>query len=84
MMAYRMVEWLKPPQIVEADIPDPGPGDVLVKVAGNGLCHSDIGMQQIPREIGEMIGWNMPFTLGHEVGGWVEALGEGVEGFAKG
>lgn len=84
MMAYRMVEWQKPPQFAEAEIPDPGPGEVLIKVAGNGLCHSDIAMQAIPREIGELIGWKMPFTIGHEIGGRIAALGRGVEGLAIG
>ncbi|PZW34457.1 propanol-preferring alcohol dehydrogenase [Thermosporothrix hazakensis] len=81
MLAYRMLDWQQPPQVVEIDVPRPGPGEVLVKVAGNGLCHSDIGMMQIPQVYGEMIGWRVPFTLGHEVGGWIEEIGEGVEGF---
>jgi len=84
MMAYRMVDWQKPPQMVEIDVPQPGPVEVLVKVAGNGLCHSDVVIMQIPQSIGEMLGWNMPFTLGHEVGGWIEDLGEGVGGFSIG
>ena len=44
-------------------------------MAGNGLCHSDIGMAAMPGSIGESLGWRLPFTLGHEVGGWVDALG---------
>lgn len=84
MRAYRMVEWEKPPELVEVDVPQPGPGEVLVKVAGNGLCHSDISMMAMPGAIGEAIGWHVPFTLGHEVSGWVDELGSGVEGFAPG
>ena len=84
MLAYRLVDWETPPEVVEIDVPRPGPGQVLVKVAGNGLCHSDSAMAQIPKSIGEMIGWQIPFTLGHEVGGWIEELGEGVSGFAPG
>jgi propanol-preferring alcohol dehydrogenase len=78
MRAYRLLDWRRPPQLVEAAVPSPGPGQVLVKVAGNGLCHSDIGMMQMPREYGEAIGWRVPFTLGHEVAGWVAETGEGV------
>jgi len=78
MPAYRIVEWGKPPQLVETAIPQPGPGQVLVKVAGNGLCHSDATMRQIPAEMGEAIGWRVPFTLGHEIAGWVERVGDGV------
>ena len=84
MLAYRLTAWERPPEIVEVPIPSPGPGEVLVKVAGNGLCHSDIGMQSIPASFGPLIGWDMPFTLGHEIGGWVERLGEGVTGWTIG
>jgi propanol-preferring alcohol dehydrogenase len=84
MRAYRLVAWEQLPRHVEVPVPRPGPGEVLVKVAGNGLCHSDIAMRQIPAAIGEMIGWQMPFTLGHEIGGWIAELGEGVGGFEVG
>jgi propanol-preferring alcohol dehydrogenase len=84
MQAYRIVEWEHPPELVEAPVPEPGPGEVLVAVAGNGLCHSDAMMSQMPGAIGEAIGWSVPFTLGHEVGGRVAALGAGVAGFAEG
>ncbi|MUH49822.1 MAG: alcohol dehydrogenase catalytic domain-containing protein [Actinobacteria bacterium] len=84
MLAYRLLEWQQPPQLVEVDVPRIGPGEVLVKVAGNGLCHSDLTMMAIPGSIGEMIGWHMPFTLGHEVGGWIESIGADVTGFDVG
>ena len=53
MMAYRMIDWEKPPQMVEIDVPRPGPGEILVKVAGNGLCHSDFNMRVMPKAIGD-------------------------------
>jgi alcohol dehydrogenase, propanol-preferring len=84
MRAYRMVGWASPPQLVETDVPEPGAGQLLVKVAGNGLCHSDLTMMAMPADIGTMLGWRMPFTLGHEIGGWIEATGTNVEGFAPG
>lgn len=84
MKAYRMVEWGQDPQFVELEVPQPKRGEILVKVAGNGLCHSDIGMRTMSKEIGEAIGWQMPFTLGHEIGGYIEEVGEGVRGFEKG
>lgn len=84
MLAYRLLAWQEPPQLVEADVPTPSPGQVLVQVAGNGLCHSDLTMMQMPAEIGQMIDWHMPFTLGHEIGGWIAALGSGVTGFDVG
>ena len=76
--AYRMLKWEQPPEIVDVAIPTPGPGEVVVKVAGNGLCHSDLIMTTMPQSIGEAIGWQMPFTLGHETAGWVHAVGAGV------
>jgi alcohol dehydrogenase, propanol-preferring len=84
MRAYRLLDWEQPPKLVEVDVPPVGSGEVLVRVAGNGLCHSDLAMMQIPREIGEMLGWEMPFTLGHETAGWVEAIGDGVRSTAVG
>jgi propanol-preferring alcohol dehydrogenase len=81
MRAYRLLAWEQPPQLVETRVPTPGPGEVLIKVAGNGLCHSDVSMTQIPAAFGEMLGWDMPFTLGHEVGGRIAQLGPGVDGF---
>jgi len=84
MTAYRIVRWGKPPQLTEVPVPEPGPGEVLVEVAGNGLCHSDLGMARMPAEIAESLGWHLPFTLGHEVGGRIAGLGPGVTGFAEG
>jgi alcohol dehydrogenase, propanol-preferring len=78
MTAYRLLEWEQAPQLVEVDVPRPGPGQVLIRVAGNGLCHSDIGMGLMPASIGEAVGWSMPFTLGHEIGGYIEEIGEGA------
>lgn len=59
----------------DVPVPEPGPGQVLVRVAGAGLCHSDCMIRQAPsvyRHDGA------PFTLGHETAGWVEAVGDGV------
>jgi propanol-preferring alcohol dehydrogenase len=84
MTAYRIVRWGEPPQLTEVPVPEPGPGEVLVEVAGNGLCHSDLGMARMPAEIAESLGWHLPFTLGHEVGGRIAGLGPGVTGFAEG
>jgi propanol-preferring alcohol dehydrogenase len=84
MSAYRIVAWEQPPQLVEVPVPEPAPGEVLVEVAGNGLCHSDATMALMPGALGEALGWNVPFTLGHEVGGHVADLGAGVEGVAVG
>jgi len=84
MMAYRLVDWQKPPQMVEIDVPRPGAGEVLIKVGGNGLCHSDFIIMNMPQSSGQMRGWSMPFTLGHEISGWIEQLGEGVKRYSVG
>lgn len=84
MAAYRLVRWGEPPELTEAPVPEVGPGEVLVRVAGNGLCHSDIGMAHMPARVAESLGWQLPFTLGHEVGGHVGAVGPGVGGVAEG
>jgi propanol-preferring alcohol dehydrogenase len=84
MTAFRMMEWGAEPRKEQVDIPSAGPGQVVIKVAGNGLCGSDPKMCKIPEAIGTAIQWQMPFTLGHEVGGWIEEIGAGVNGFSKG
>ena len=53
-------------------IPDPGPGEAVVKVQACGVCHTDLHY----REGG--INDDFPFLLGHEAAGVVEAVGEGV------
>jgi propanol-preferring alcohol dehydrogenase len=84
MRAYRMLDWGQPPATVEVPVPTPGPGQVLVRVAGCGLCRSDLTMRGMPRAAGERLGWAMPYTLGHETGGWVAGLGAGVAGLTEG
>jgi len=84
MTAYRIVEWEHAPELVEVPAPEVGPGQVLVEVAGCGLCHSDLTMLQMSAAFGEALGWRVPFTLGHETAGRVAALGPGVDGLAVG
>ncbi|GAA3670706.1 S-(hydroxymethyl)mycothiol dehydrogenase [Lentzea atacamensis] len=59
-------------------VPDPGPGEALVKVQACGVCHTDLHY----REGG--INDEFPFLLGHEAAGVVEAVGEGVTGLEPG
>lgn len=80
MMAYRLPDWHQSPRYEEVPVPRPAAGQILVKVAGNGLCHSDLVMTHM----GPVPGWQVPFTLGHEIGGWVAALGSDVSGFSEG
>jgi propanol-preferring alcohol dehydrogenase len=83
MRAVVFENWQTFPSLIEVDRPGPGPGEVLLKVAGAGACHSDVA---IYREFTEGAPGAIPprFTLGHETAGWIEELGPGVEGFTVG
>ncbi len=62
-------------RITEIPTPRPGPGQVLIKVKGSGVCATDVkilGGSGLPKDL--------PTILGHEVAGTIEALGEGVSG----
>jgi S-(hydroxymethyl)mycothiol dehydrogenase len=59
-------------------VPDPGPGEALVKVQACGVCHTDLHY----REGG--IGDDFPYLLGHEAAGLVESVGAGVTDLAPG
>ncbi|MEV5281973.1 Zn-dependent alcohol dehydrogenase [Streptomyces sp. NPDC051993] len=67
-----------PLEITEIDLPEPGPGQVRVRLAAAGVCHSDLsltnGTMRIP----------VPAVLGHEGAGTVVAVGEGVGSVAPG
>ncbi len=75
MVSWQMVEPGKPLQRAEADLPSPGPGEVLVKVAGCGVCHTDLGFFYD----GVRTKTAPPLTLGHEISGMVEQAGQGAE-----
>jgi len=84
MRAVLFTEFKSFPTIENIDVPEPGPGEVLLKVAGAGACHSDVAIfhefESDPNN-GLM---SPPFVLGHETAGWVEALGPGVRGVDTG
>ena len=84
MRAFRMLHWQEAPELVETMIPEPGPLEIRIKVAGNGLCQSDLHMPHLPDAMGKLMGWQMPFTLGHEVGGWIDRCGASVKGYEEG
>ncbi|PBC76948.1 S-(hydroxymethyl)mycothiol dehydrogenase [Streptomyces sp. TLI_235] len=67
-----------PVEVVTVVVPDPGPGEAVVKVQACGVCHTDLHY----REGG--INDEFPFLLGHEAAGVVEAVGEGVTEVAPG
>jgi len=81
MKAYQLVAWQQPPELRDVSVPEPGPGQVLIKVAGAGSCHSDLHLMDWPEG---QLPVELPFTLGHENSGWVETLGAGVNGLERG
>lgn len=83
MRAVVFDHWNTFPSIKEVDKPVPGPGEVLLKVAGAGACHSDVALYREFTE-GAPGASRPPFTLGHENAGWIEELGPGVTGFTTG
>ncbi|HEU4806727.1 MAG TPA: alcohol dehydrogenase catalytic domain-containing protein, partial [Homoserinimonas sp.] len=71
------------PTIEDVERPQPGPGEVLLRVAGAGACHSDVAIYKDFAE-GSPGSLKPAFTLGHENAGWIEELGPGVHGFRVG
>ncbi len=78
MRAAVMRAYDAPLEIEEVRIDDPGPGEVLLRTAASGICHSDLTVLEggLPVPV--------PCVLGHEPAGVVEAVGAGVVDFAPG
>ena len=81
MRALRMVGFGREPELTEIPRPEPGPGEVVVKVGAAGACHSDL---HVLYELDASAVWRLPMTLGHETAGWVHATGTGVSGLREG
>lgn len=82
MLALQVTEWKHKGELRQVPEPEPGPGQVVVRIGAAGACHSDLHLMD-EFEPG-MVPWHLPFTLGHENAGWVEALGPGVQGLEVG
>ena len=67
-----------PVELVTVQVPDPGPGEVLVRVKACGVCHTDLHYRE------GAINDEFPFLLGHEASGTVEAVGPDVTTVAAG
>ena len=87
MPAVRLLRWQSEPELVGVPVPEPGPGEVLLKVDAAGLCHTDLHLMEWPAGT---VPYTLPFTLGHETAGMVvafgpgAALGLGARGVSKG
>src|SRR5215831_778331 len=65
--------------IVEREIPEPGAGEVRIKVQACGVCHSDVLTKE-----GLFPGIQYPRVPGHEVAGFIDEVGPGVSAWTKG
>src|ERR1700721_776253 len=82
MRALQLKSFQSEPELVDLPEPEPGPGQVVIKVGGAGACHSDL---HVMREFAEgMAPWGPPFILGHEAAGWVHQTGGKVPGLEHG
>jgi D-arabinose 1-dehydrogenase-like Zn-dependent alcohol dehydrogenase len=79
MRAVRLAQVGEPLKDSEVEVPDIGPWDVVIRVAAAGICHSDAHYRAGISKID-----NLPVTLGHEIAGRVERVGEEVTNVAAG
>ena len=80
MQAAVVREFGQPLKIEEVPIPTPGPGEVLIKLVANGICHTDLHAAQGDWPVKP----KLPFIPGHEGVGHVAALGAGVTALKEG
>ena len=69
-------------ELGETPTPEPGPGQVRVRIGGAGACHSDLHILHDAAR--RPAAGDVPWILGHENAGWVDALGPGASGFEIG
>lgn len=77
MQAAILRELGRPVEMEEMPVPEPGPGEVLIKVRACGVCHSDLHLAEGDWDQLKPI-TKLPLVLGHEVTGTVARVGEGV------
>jgi propanol-preferring alcohol dehydrogenase len=79
MRAVQLVATGQPLELREVERPEPGPGEIRVRVLAAGICHSDAHYRAGTAGVAFL-----PITLGHEIAGEVDALGPGVDRVAVG
>lgn len=84
MKALQYVKVGAPPEVREVPTPEPGPGQVRLKVTAAGACHSDSFVMGLTEEQYAQFGYPLPMTLGHEGAGIVDKVGEGVTSVSVG
>ena len=65
-------------RVADIDLPEPGPGQVRVRIAATGVCHSDLSLAR------GTLRQPVPAVLGHESAGTVVSVGDGVDHVAAG
>ena len=79
MLVAELDGYDEPLRLVDRPVPDPGPGEVRVRVEACGVCGSDLFLQH-----GGFVGSPLPIVPGHEAAGIVDAVGPEVRCFAVG
>jgi NAD+-dependent secondary alcohol dehydrogenase Adh1 len=83
MRAVQVVGYHQPLQMAEVPVPEPtGPFDVVVRIGGAGVCRTDLHI--LEGQWAEKSGVDLPYTIGHENAGWVEAVGSAVTHVSEG
>jgi len=76
MKAYRLFEWKQPAKLVDIPVPEPEAGQVRLKVAGNGICASDLHLMHDWDKSPSHLKIELPMTIGHEGHGHEPVLPE--------
>lgn len=79
MKVVQVTQAKEPLELVEREIPEPGPGHVLIKVQACGICHSDVFTKE-----GLWPGLTFPRVPGHEIAGIIDKPGPGVADWQAG
>jgi propanol-preferring alcohol dehydrogenase len=77
ILAWRVGEDRSALLLMDAEVPEPAPGWVSVRVHAAGICHSDVAVLDDSRW--RRVVRTVPITLGHEIAGVVDQLGDGVD-----
>ena len=75
MRAVQLTAWQSEPEVRDIPVPQPRPGEVLLRVDAVGLCHSDLHVMDCAPGT---LPYALPMTLGHEVACTVVEVGDGV------
>jgi len=84
MKAFRIHQWGDGGKLVDTPIPEPKANEVRLKLGANGICHSDLYLLKEWKASPPHLKIKLPMTLGHEPAGYIDKLGDGIEGFEIG